>query len=225
MQVSLRPHFRPPIAVTVGAYRTHGWKLFSAYLAYVFKNTQYTYWNPLAYHLHNARESSANSVDAWAIGVSVALEAVASLVALKVDAEKEKDVTAFQQLMFDHIATLSGYESMVHRMKGLIKGLSNQRPQDVLHALAQSGLVEKKYIAAWGQLRNRHLHPKINDLDKPDQKQQQQMLDRINRVHVLLAQLTFRLIGYEGPYTDYGAKGFPQEQYPLPVPADCRGGE
>ena len=224
-RASLRSHFRPPLALAAWEYRTHGWKLFSAYLAYVLKNTQDTYWNPLAYHLYNARESSANSVDAWAIGVSVALEAVASLVALKADPDNEENVTAFQTLMFDHIATLSGYESVAQRMAGLIKGLSDTRPQDVLYALAQDGFIKKKYIAAWGQLRNRHVHPKIKDLNKPDQKQQQKILDRIHRVHVLLAQLTFHLIGYEGPYTDYGAKGFPQETYPLPAPTQGGGVE
>ncbi|WP_157003157.1 hypothetical protein [Ralstonia sp. A12] len=218
-QASLRPHFCPPIALAAWEYRTHGWKLFSAYLAYVLKNTQDTYWNPLAYHLHNARESSANSIDAWAIGVSVALEAVASLVALKADPDNEKKVAAFQQLMFDYIATLLGYEGVAQRMEGLIKGLSASRPQDALHALAHDGFITKKYVAAWGQLRNRHVHPKIKDLNKPDQKQQQKMIDRIHCVHVLLAQLTFHLIGYDGPYTDYGAKGFPQETYPLPAPA------
>ncbi len=217
---SSRPHFCPPIALATSEYRSHGWRLFAAYLAYVLKNTQDIYWNPLAYHLYNARESSANSVDAWAIGISVALEAVASLVAPKPDPDNEEKIAAFQKLMFEHIATLSGYENVAQRMEGLINRLSDTRPQDILHTLAQDGFITKKYVAAWSQLRNRHVHPKIKDLNKPD-LQQQKMIDRIHRVHVLLAQLTFRLIGYEGPYTDYGVKGFPHETYPLPASTQC----
>jgi hypothetical protein len=35
---------------------------------------------------------------------------------------------------------------------------------------------------------------------------------------VLIFQIVFSIIGYEGPFTDYGVKGFPTRQYPLPVP-------
>ncbi|MGN4149527.1 hypothetical protein ACS0Y3_03875 [Burkholderia gladioli] len=224
-RASPSPLFRPPIALAVWEYRTHGWKLFSAYLAYMLKNSHDTYWNPLAYHLYNARESSANSIDAWAIGVSVALEAVASLVSLKPDPEYEREIATFQRLMLNHISNFSEYQGLALRMEGLIKALSDTRPQDVLHALAHDGLVSKKYVTAWGQLRNRHVHPKINDLNKLDLKQQQKMIDRIHRVQVLLAQLTFHLIGYSGPYTDYGAKGFPQAMYPLLTPPHSGGSE
>jgi hypothetical protein len=40
----------------------------------------------------------------------------------------------------------------------------------------------------------------------------------ILRAEVLLRQLTFFLIGYEGPFTDYGVHGdhaFPTKQYPV----------
>lgn len=35
-------------------------------------------------------------------------------------------------------------------------------------------------------------------------------------VLLLLRQLKFYLIGYEGPFSDYGAESWPTKQYPLP---------
>jgi len=215
-RVSAHQHFRPPIQPAAWEYRTYGWKLFSAYLAYLIDKTENTYWNPLAYHLYNAREASANSIDAWAIGISVALEAAPSLVAFKNDSKNTERITKFQTLMREHIATLSGYDREAKRMEGLIQILSKKRPQDVLHQLAQEGQLHQEYIKDWGDLRNRHVHPDIKNIAKPSLKQQKKMLSRIHRVHVLLTQLTFYLIGYEGVYTDYGAEGFPSKIYPVP---------
>jgi hypothetical protein len=93
--------------------------------------------------------------------------------------------------------------------------MSSKRPQDTLYALGDAGRVEKSYVEAWTYLRNRHVHPKLQDLEKPTSADMQKLLDHIHKVEVLLRQLTFHLIGYEGPFTDYGARGFPSKQYPL----------
>jgi hypothetical protein len=97
--------------------------------------------------------------------------------------------------------------------------MSNKRPQDKLYALAKTGHVEEAYIEAWSYLRNRHVHPTLRDLKKPDAADYQKLLDYIHRVEPLLRQLTFYLIGYVGPFTDYGAENFPSKQYPLSAPA------
>ncbi len=96
--------------------------------------------------------------------------------------------------------------------------MSNKRPRDTLYALAETGHVEQSYVDAWEYLRNRHVHPKLKDLQKPSPVDYQKLLDHIHRVETLLRQLTFYLIGYEGPFTDYGVHGkhaFPSKQYPL----------
>lgn len=217
-QTSSYPLFVPPISPAKFDFREHGWDLFVAYLSYVVASTGDTYWNPAAYHLYNACESSANSIDAWAIGVSVAVEAVASLVTLEADTKGDDRITRLQQLMREYLETKSEFGDVAERMKGLIGMLGKKRPQDTLHALAKDGFVEKAYIDSWTKLRNRHVHPTIKDLKKPDQVDNQKLIDRIHRVQVLLYQLTFHLIGYKGPYTDYGVRGFPTKSYPLSVP-------
>jgi len=75
-----RTQFRPPISPVSTHFHQDGWTLFACYLTYVVANTEDTHWNPVAYHLYNACEATANSLDAWAVGISVAAEAVVGLI-------------------------------------------------------------------------------------------------------------------------------------------------
>ena len=218
---SLRTQFSPPISPSSSDFREHGWRLFGAYLAYVTQKTQGTHWNPVAYHLYNACETTANSVDAWAVGISVAVEAVTSLIAAAGNSEQAEkatpdDLTLYQERVLrwlDEQADLPDH--IVRRAQGQIISMSNKGPKDTLYALIDVGRVEKKYVKAWNDLRNRHVHPKLENLGKPTPIDMQKLLDKIHKVEVLLRQLTFHLIGYEGPFTDYGADNFPSQQYPL----------
>lgn len=214
-RASPRTQFSPPISRASIDFHKRGWDLFARYLAYVTEKTEASHWNPVAYHIYNACESSANSIDAWAIGISVAVEAIASLIPIQTDTQQAQRITLFQQRMRECLNTQSDFEDLIPRMDGLIANMANKRPQDTLHVLAETGRIEKDYITSWAYLRNRHVHPKLKDLNKPDLVDYQKLLDSIHRVEVLLHQLTFQLIGYEGPFTDYGVEGFPSRQYPL----------
>jgi hypothetical protein len=212
-----RTQFDPPISPAAMEFHQYGWNLFGKYLAYVVARTDRTHWNPMAYHLYNACEATGGSLDAWAVGVSVAVEAVASLI--EGDAEKDERIAQLQDRMRTWLAGQSDLQSdLANRVKGLIDALSEKRTVDALYELAATGHAEEDYIKAWRYLRNRHVHPKLSDLNKPDQIDYQRLIDNIHRVEVLLRQLTFYLIGYEGPFTDYGVHGgqtFPLRQYPL----------
>jgi hypothetical protein len=212
---SSRTQFDPPLSRSSIDFHNHGWALFGRYLAYVATHTEGTHWNPVAYHLYNACESSSGSVDAWAVGVSVAVEAVASLVHLQQDNTDAARVALYQERLRKFVDEQTDLEDLAGRVKGLVGSMGHKRPQDTLYALAKSGHVDEAYIEAWADLRNRHVHPKLKDLKKPDAIDYQDLLDRIHRAEVLLRQLTLYLIGYEGPYTDYGAYNFPSRNYPL----------
>lgn len=212
---SSRTQFNPPISPGSIHFQEHGWALFGKYLAYVLQNTEGTHWNPVAYHLHNACEATANSLDAWAVGVSVAVEAVVGLIGIAGDKAKADRLALFQKRMRKWLEDQTDFADLADRAKGQIGAMSNKRPQDTLYALAAAGHVDKNYVDAWIYLRNRHVHPTLKDLKKPSQVDYQKLLDHIHRVEVLLRQLTFYLIGYTGPFTDYGADNFPSKEYPL----------
>jgi hypothetical protein len=210
-----RTQMGPPISPASIHFREHGWRLFGCYLAYVAAQTAGTRWNPVAYHLYNACEATANSVDAWAVGLSVAVEAVAGLITLPSDDIKAERIALFQERMRTCLATQTDFPDLIPRMEGSIAAMGNKRPKDTMYSLAEAGYVEKAYVDAWTYLRNRHVHPTLKDLEKPHPIDYQKLLDRIHRVEVLLRQLTFYLIEYKGPFTDYGAENFPSKQYPL----------
>jgi hypothetical protein len=216
---SSRTQLDPPFSRASIDFHKYGWNLFGTYLAYVTAHTEGPHWNPIAYHLYNACEASAGSVDAWAVGVSIAVEAVAHLVQLPIDDAQAKRVARFQERMRKFVDAHADLEDdLVRRMNGLIGSMGNRRPQDILHALVKTGHVDEEYVDAWDDLRNRHVHPKPKDLKQPQGVDYQELLDRIHRVEVVLRQLTFYLIGYEGPYTDYGASNFPSKDYPSTPP-------
>lgn len=212
---SLHTQFRPPISPASIESRTHGWKLFDNYLSFVVNMRTDTQWNLVAYHLHNACESTANSIDAWAMGVSVAVEAIASLVKIPSDDVTAKRINLFQKRMREYLNAQTDFKEFLPRMGGLIDQLGNKRTQDTLHALSNSGYVKKSYINYWKELRNRQVHPTLQNLKKPDFTDFQKLLDQIHCVEVLLYQLIFHLIKYEGPFSDYGVANFPVKQYPL----------
>jgi hypothetical protein len=216
---SPRTQFNPPISPASIDFHQHGWSLFGKYLTYVVASAEGTYWHPVAYHLNNACEATAGSWDAWAVGVSVAVEAVASLIGIEGDREKVERVALLQDRMRKWFAEQADLQDLADRVRGQIDAMSNKRARDTLHTLAATGHVEEDYIKAWAHLRNRHVHPTLKDLKKLDQVDYQKLLDHIHRVEVLLRQLTFYLIGYQGPFTDYGVHGdhgfFPSKQYPM----------
>ena len=87
--------------------------------------------------------------------------------------------------------------------------------KQTLRELAEMGHVDKRYVDAWGKVRHRHVHPNLADLQLPDAADYQVLFDRLQWVGMLLHQLTFHLIGYEGPITEYGRGGLRSRQYPL----------
>lgn len=208
---------KPPLSLGSSEFRVHGWKLFGCFLTYVTAQTHGTQWNPVAYHLHNARESTANSIDASAVGVSVALEAIASLAATKHEKDVLKRIEAFRKHIHDHLSKQQEFSDFTTRMDALLVNWSKKRPQDTLYELAERGFIQKEYIKSWTDLRNRHVHPTLADLEPPSPATYQNVLDNTYRVEVLVYQIIFHLLEYEGPFTDYGAEGFTSRIYPLAV--------
>ncbi|MBI3705145.1 MAG: hypothetical protein HY244_15170 [Rhizobiales bacterium] len=148
MRKSSRTQFSPPISPGSIEFHQYGWDLFGKYLAYVVAQVGGTHWNPVAYHLYNACEATALSVDAWAVGISVAVEAVVGLISIEGSKEKAGRVADFQKLMRKWLEKQSAFSDLFGRVRGLIETMSNRRPQDTLYALAETGHVEKDYIEA-----------------------------------------------------------------------------
>jgi hypothetical protein len=196
--------------------RNHGWGLFADFLAYVLRTTKDTHWNLVAYHIFNARQTSAGSIDAWAAGVSIALEALTSLVKLPGDRQQRTRISKFYKAVAQLLNSKSDLEAdLVTRALDMLRPMNRARPQERLKSLSRLGFIEKAYIKNWGPLRNRHVHPKLMGLRRPSQADSRKLIRTILEVEVLLYQVAFFLIKYEGEYTDYGKENWPLAKYPL----------
>jgi hypothetical protein len=212
--------FDPPISPTSIDFHHHTWELFDRFLSYVVANTDPTgddrYWNSVAYHLYMARESTAASVDAWAVGVSVAVEALTSLAKAPEDAEPNDGWAKFRQAALAWIDEHPKFpEGIKKRAQGLIGGSADKGAKQILRELAGKNRVDRGYVDAWDKLRNGRVHPNLVDLRLPGAADYRELYKRLQQVGILLHQLTFHLIGYEGPFTDYGGDVRVSRPYPL----------
>jgi len=217
---AVRTQFNPPLSPAAIEFNHRTWTLFERFLAYGARNTEASdergLWNAVAYHLYNARESTSASIDAWAIGVSVAVEAVVSVIELPDDREKTESWVKFRKCALKWLDEQHAHSDYVKkRAKKLIENTGSKGTKQKLRELAEKGYVDKKYVDAWDRLRNRHVHPNLTDLKLPGPTEYRELFQRLWQVGTLLHQLTFYIIGYKGPFTDYGRAGCVSRQYPL----------
>jgi hypothetical protein len=215
---SIRPHLHPPLAPGYQGYYDHAWNLFSRYLDYVLRSNDTMYWHSCSYHLHNACEASANSIDAWAIGVCLAVEGISSLVEVPQTKEEKKLKKDICKSLTEFIDAQHWDEKFTRRLKGLVGQLQSLRVIDRLEPLRALGSVDEAHVGAWSKLRNRQAHPKYSDLKNLDMREVQAMLDMISKTTVLMYLIVFHLIGYTGKYVDYGTHRYPVRDYPPSAP-------
>jgi hypothetical protein len=171
------------------------------------------FWHPCSAHLSHARQASNNSLDAWVVGACVALEGVATLLPVKINNSEREVINHIQRAARRWLPEFNVSTSLQDRVNGLLGQLTNVRVIDRLRPLIHTGAIESDYVKAWTDSRNKGVHTaKLNQDDFADPKLQI-ALTRVFKVHTLLYQLTFELIGYSGPYVDYGTPGFPERNY------------
>jgi hypothetical protein len=200
------------------AYIDDCWCMFRLYLQYVLRSSRPSYWNYCSYHLHNACESSANSLDAWSYGLSIAVEGLTALLPPK----KKDETNTLLQTMHKDILTfvrkMECYESLLRRLDGLLGSMGNEPPPNRMHLLIPSGHLDEDHVAAWKTLRNKFVHPKGVDLQTLNEQKLQELIFLIHKVTVLMYHIVFYIIGYSGHYTDYATLNFPDKAYPLITP-------
>lgn len=221
----------PPISRGSAAFHDKSWDLFGTYLVFVIRKTKFENWHPCTGYLHAAHEASANSLDAWTIGLGVAVEGLASLIDIEQDkAEKEKRkvekerLKKLQSFIVKQVSGRARLKAFTERIRGLVAGLTSVRAIDRMKWLADHGGVDPAHVEAWRKLRNRGVHPATKgDVDVAS-LDFQKMIDELHRVTVLLYHIVFHVIGYHGPYTDYATRNFPVKNYPLASPSPKHGG-
>jgi hypothetical protein len=207
-----------PLAPGYQGYQECFWPLFTRYLEYVVKNNKTKYWHSCSYHLNNAAEASAHSMDTWATAICVAVEGIASLIGIKASPEEKKAKSDIIKVLSDYIDAQTWDNKLSNRVKGLLPQLHNVQVRERLETLRVIGHVDGTHMKAWSELRNRQAHPKHSDLNNIDKVDLQSKLDLISKTTVLMYHVVFHLIDYSGKYVDYGTYRYPVRDYPFPPP-------
>src|SRR5258708_2694050 len=215
---SLHTRIDPPIARPHHAHLLDLWNMFSRYLEYVVKTTPHPHWSRCSYDLLNAREASTNSIDAWSIGLGVAVEGIASNIRVEKTRAEKKLLANLQKSILKHVASEPRFAPFTKRLTGLLGMMSQDRLHDRLRPLIDSGHVDPAHLKAWGDLRHKHVHPNVSDLRDVASADYQALFDLMSKTTVLMYHVVFYLIGYQGKYTDYGTYGYPLRDYPLAPP-------
>jgi hypothetical protein len=196
------------------AYIIDSWHMFFLYLKYVSDNSKPGYWSHCSYHLHNACESSANSLDTWSYGLSIAVEGLSALLPSKKDAEGKALLKAMANDVISYVDKNDRYSSLLERLKGTLNAMANEPPPDRMYLLISTGHLNQELVAAWKKLRNKFVHPKEIDLKTLNSEKLQELMNEIHSVTVLMYHMVFYIIQYNGIYTDYATFGFPEKKYP-----------
>ncbi len=186
--------------------------LLQHYLRYVFAGELDDAWHPCSAHLAHARQASANSLEAWEVGLSVAVEGIANLI----PAQAQAETVDYRELRKGLTAWLGecGYpDSLINRIGGMLGGLEMVRPKDRMMALVECGAVYKDDIDAWVRVRNTAVHTRQVTSSDFDDAELQRRFDQLHRVYRLMYGMVFHLIGYSGPYTNYAERGFPDGSF------------
>jgi hypothetical protein len=185
------------------------------YLDYISSFPDAGLWHSCTNFLALARDGFGLSLDAWALGLCVAIEGTSGLIALRLPPElksKNKDIRTTIQ---DFLAERDIDEAMRKRIQGLLGQLDNVRPRDRMESLVAGGHLLSEDILNWNKLRNNAVHTREVTAEDLGRERLQLHLDQVHSATRLLYTIIFHLIGYEGAYSNYVERNYPQQQYPF----------
>jgi hypothetical protein len=167
---------------------------------------------PLSIAVRMALESSHSPLDAHALDLSVAVEALLGSHFNELG-RPTNDYIQELRVICKAISELEISESTRKRIEGLLNLAKSGSSKDKLRALISQGKVTSEDLRAWETVRHKAAHGVfLKDVN-------QKYVDSFLRVMTLFYRLIFHAIGYFGPYQDYGTPGWPVRT-PNPKPAD-----
>jgi hypothetical protein len=207
--------FKPPIteqhARLLGSH--HFYNLFDKYLRFV-SNSEVAEWHACSKLLHQATQSGSNSIQLVALGFGVVVEGLVKEFFEEFKSDSASLDTAVEALMSHNEIwdTLPGWSDKDFRQKRIAKALKSLRrtsTADRLYQLANIGAVERRLVNRWKEVR----HPAAHGVSLGNDIQN--TIDSIHAVNMLIHQLIFFLIDYQGCYVDFSTHGYPHASYPL----------
>ncbi|UXJ50289.1 hypothetical protein [Pseudomonas citronellolis] len=191
----------------------HFYKLMSFFYAYSCNIELDKESNSIIGKLTNLYSLKGVRIDTIALLLCVACEGMAKQEALQGLGGMPANQLPELEKAIDAVLKSEAVDDIKKRAKDMLSGMKGSRVADKFHILSNVGALEDEGIKAWKDLRNPAAHGSLEF--KPEEFQA--TLDKIHKVLQMIYKLAFLEIDYQGPYTDYGAPGFPIKQYDAPA--------
>lgn len=214
-EVGYKVKLPPPLSFNRWHKSDIYWEIFSKYFSFIVNDNSAAGWHPCSGFLRLASESSRNSIEAWGIGLCIAIEGIADLVEFQQDSEEVRRIKNLRKSILDFMKEKDEYRFAIERVGGILGSLESIRAVDRLHALAKRKTIKVEHIKIWRRLRNGKVHPSSDDGMNGNFKDFESEFRDIQTVALLMYQVVFYLIGYVGLHTDYSSEGYPDKNYPI----------
>lgn len=157
---------------------------------------------PLAMAVESVLLSAASPLDAHALDLAVAVEAILASEYADLGKPHERFESELQKVK-SAIDGLEVSDEMKRRVGGSLRAMRQISAKSRLLELERSGVISREEVRAWDEIRHKAVHGRfIEDLD-------QKYLDHFFCLVMLMHRLIFNRIGYHGPYRDYSQPGWP----------------
>jgi hypothetical protein len=191
-------------------------EMFRRYLTYAMREKRPLYLHRLSAEWGEVLRASQGTLQSQATIWCVVVEALLVLVKAGKglgtisDPKKRAQVRAWRRRVLKYLEDRKCPAGVQDRFLGATQALLQPSGREILKRLAAMDAVDGKLEKRWSALRNPSAHA-----DREGQGSSDELFRECMAVLALLYQLTFYLIGYEGWFRDYAAKGWPLRKYPL----------
>lgn len=152
-------------------------------------------------------QSSGNSFfNEKCLVLAVAVERLVSIATsdnIELDSELNDAVIELSEI----ISNWEKADEIKERILKTIKGMEMIRIVDKLKMLMKGKIIKKQDYNAWNRLRNKMAHAKRYS-------NKEEWINDYHKVLSMFYRLIFHIIGYKGPYVEYGEVGYPKRIYP-----------
>lgn len=188
------------------------WKMFSKYLSFANLHKGGDL-HKCTRHLFSVYQARQGTIEAQALALGVAAEGLSTdlfPLSSKVSSERKAWMARLRAYCdaWDGFNEQGIKDAFQKRLPGLLDQMNSPSARDKLMRLVREGVLAERHVEAWKKLRNQAAHAGLNKSGST-----QVLVDLCQATTVLLYQLVFKAIAYEGFYTDYSEYGFPIKMF------------
>ncbi len=195
-----------PLARSCSSYEKSAWRLFDCFFRFIEPHVDSSR-PPLSRIFQYIVEMNSSTIDAQALALGVAVEALLKEIYPDIALPSEEFLGELESAKA-LIERAQMSESATSRILGSLSAMKKSRAKDRLLALVGDNVITRAQYDSWVRLRNSSAHAEVHELNN-------EYLGLRSSVLVLSYCLMFNAIDYQGPFTDYGTPGWPEQLYPF----------